>query len=1005
MKKFIGFVFFLACFQYASISFADSFIDSESDVLGFLDSDEELIFDDEETEETEEDSFPSDDEEFIDLSLTAEIGSNGRVLVLIDSSNQESDYLEDLLNDAGWLNTITSNAADFQSELQSGSYSNFLLLSSAQNLSNQTLSALQDAVSLGAGFIDAGNPLQRQDALEPLLGIEFGGLVNTVEGLSLVNSELQVADTALLLTPENSLVAELDGATSVASFVPDVALASGSAPAITLNDFGDGRSVYVGVDLLEEANAIGDTNNIYARLLINALNYVSPDPALNFFDITVPVVLTVDNLGSETPGRLRLALPDSVEFVGALSSNRFSVIQFNESTNTVTQIFDLDEDETSELLLWLTPEEEVTLTAFVDSGEASEFLEEDSDSVELTIEEVVQDEVLTDLGIAGGFNAFICDDFTSRSSDAHAGLAAGGNITIDSYGVASRLSSRPDTLTLIAGGDLSYGNGMIFAGSAIAGGSIDDVNQSVVYGLEQGATLEGNADVPIDFDAQFASLRQFSTNLSQVPATGSVDYRYGGIYITGDCSSDIQVFNLDGAIVLNSNHINLSCVPSDSTILFNIDGLTAGFKNIGLSQLHRQAPQILYNFFEAETVQLTHVGIEGSVLAPLAHFDNPQGQINGSVVAKSWDGPMELHDFPFIGSFDSVIEVFDGDLDVPNDDPDSDITPPGIDDDTGVIEDPDLIDEETEFLDPNDDEETEFIDPNNGDDSEIVDPDLGDDSGVIDSPDQDVVLDGLGDAQSFNGFFHNSFTSQYSDSHGRIAAGGDVSLNGYGVASRLPSQPDNATLVVGGNLSYGQGKLFVGSAVVAGSADAVNQSVINGLENGASLESGASLPIDFTAAFDQLKLLSMTLSQATANGSVQYQYGGVYLTGDCVSDTQVFELSGATVLNSNHLVLNCVPYNATIIFNIDGQTAGFKGIGLDQLQSRASKVLYNYYEADTIQFTHVGIHGTVLAPYAHFDNPQGQANGTIIGKSWNGPMELHDVEFTGSLESVLDSVQ
>ena len=45
----------------------------------------------------------------------------------------------------------------------------------------------------------------------------------------------------------------------------------------------------------------------------------------------------------------------------------------------------------------------------------------------------------------------------------------------------------------------------------------------------------------------------------------------------------------------------------------------------------------------------------------------------------------------------------------------------------------------------------------------------------------------LGVSQSYNAFFLENFSSTATDSHRRIAAGGDVSLDSYGVASVLPS--------------------------------------------------------------------------------------------------------------------------------------------------------------------------------------------------------------------------
>ena len=202
---------------------------------------------------------------------------------------------------------------------------------------------------------------------------------------------------------------------------------------------------------------------------------------------------------------------------------------------------------------------------------------------------------------------------------------------------------------MIVGGDLNYSQGEVFAGSVIVGGSAVEVNPAIILGLEQGATLIDQSPTGINFNQQFSDLTQFSQILSQNESTGTTEYKWGGVYLNGDCQSDIQIFNLDGGLVLNSNHIVLNCVPNESTLVFNISGERAGFKNIGLNQFHSRATKTLYNFFEATEVEFTWVGIEGTVLAPLAHFNNPRGQLNGTLIAKSWDGPMELHDFPFEG--------------------------------------------------------------------------------------------------------------------------------------------------------------------------------------------------------------------------------------------------------------------------------------------------------------------------------------------------------------------
>lgn len=595
----------------------------------------------------------------IEVTLDGTIGDKGRVLVLLDESGNagtspQTQFLQELLLQFGWLHTLTSSVDEFERELETNSHTNYVLLAANNPLSDQALTLLSDAVSRGAGLIDAGNASQRQPQLDQLLGLQFVGQSSTVQGISLQDSALQAGGSLTFASPNAPPLASLNGAISVASYVPDAIQNGQSAPAITLNSVEDGRAVYIGFDVLEEAQLINDPNNEVAAILLNALNYVTPSPALNFIGNAVPVSWQIHNVGAASPSQWRLALPEGVEFVGGMSPQPDSPIVYDSNSRTLTHNLSLEAGQSLELTVWLSAADNATLTAVILSGQEPEFIEQDSAEVELTVQAIP--EVVDTLGVAQSFNAFMCDDFTSRYSDAHAGIAAGGNVSLDSYGVASRLPSQPTTPTLIAGGDLFYGQGKIFVGSGLVGGSAAGVNPTVTYGLENGAFIQDNAAIPFDFEAEFARLKQLSSSLAAVPSTGTIEYKYGGIYLAGDCSSDAQVFNLDGAIVLNSNHLVLSCVPNNATLIFNIDGKTAGFRNIGLSQLHSRAPNVLYNFHEAETVQFTWVGIEGSVLAPNAHFDNPRGQVNGTVIGKSWNGPMELHDFKFSGSLKSVLD-------------------------------------------------------------------------------------------------------------------------------------------------------------------------------------------------------------------------------------------------------------------------------------------------------------------------------------------------------------
>jgi hypothetical protein len=74
------------------------------------------------------------------------------------------------------------------------------------------------------------------------------------------------------------------------------------------------------------------------------------------------------------------------------------------------------------------------------------------------------------LGTAGNYNVFVFNDYSGSDSDVEGALAAGGNVTLQNYGVGGTLSADSGDV-LVAGGDLTYTNGKINNGNAVVGGS------------------------------------------------------------------------------------------------------------------------------------------------------------------------------------------------------------------------------------------------------------------------------------------------------------------------------------------------------------------------------------------------------------------------------------------------------------------------------------------------------------------------------------------------------
>jgi choice-of-anchor A domain-containing protein/RHS repeat-associated protein len=258
-------------------------------------------------------------------------------------------------------------------------------------------------------------------------------------------------------------------------------------------------------------------------------------------------------------------------------------------------------------------------------------------------------------GPAAGFNAFVEANFESQYTDVEGRLAAGGNIVLGSYGVASKIGVSPETHVLIAGQNITYNNGMIFSGSVLAGGSAALIANNVRNGMAVGSSITDNAQLPFDFASEFIRLRDIAATLAQADVTGNVVYQWGGVKLTGDCSADPKVFLIDGAQLKTASSLSLECVPADATLIFNVSGANPGMQNIGLAHLQSRANKILWNFYEAQTVSFSSIGVEGSILAPHASLNTPWGYVNGTVMVKNWTGHMELHHVPFTGDISSLL--------------------------------------------------------------------------------------------------------------------------------------------------------------------------------------------------------------------------------------------------------------------------------------------------------------------------------------------------------------
>jgi choice-of-anchor A domain-containing protein len=223
---------------------------------------------------------------------------------------------------------------------------------------------------------------------------------------------------------------------------------------------------------------------------------------------------------------------------------------------------------------------------------------------------------------------------------------------------------------------------------------------------------------------------------------------------------------------------------------------------------------------------------------------------------------------------------------------------------------------------------------------------------------------------------------QGTDVQGKVAAGGNISLNNFSVGAGLPASNTAQTLVAGGNLSLSNGGVhgdaWYGGSYSGGSSVTFDRGILS-----------RGTPIDFRSRGAELRQLSSRLAGLPANGTATREpWGGVMLRGTS-SRVNVFDVDAAAFTGAALLSIDA-PAGSLAVLNIHGPSATFTGFshsfsgGIDQ-----RGVLYNFVDATVINAHGFGFWGTVLAPTAdiHFSN--GSFDGGIYAKSLTGNAEGH----------------
>lgn len=278
----------------------------------------------------------------------------------------------------------------------------------------------------------------------------------------------------------------------------------------------------------------------------------------------------------------------------------------------------------------------------------------------------------------------------------------------------------------------------------------------------------------------------------------------------------------------------------------------------------------------------------------------------------------------------------------------------------------------------------------------------------------------LSNALDFNAFIFNNLTTSGGDTEGRLAVGGNLTVNSsYSVSgcssldcTRVDNQPNsqpqsNGTrddLVVGDDIlnsgtntvSWGQ---LAGNAKVGGSV-ASNVSISVTAPNQLITNAGAgNVGVNFNTQAMALRQDSLNFSNLSMNGTVSTDTATTLTLLGSDPNLNIFNITANQWGGSSKSRFIDVPQNSQVVINVSGGNVNLSGgtfnFGVENCSAPifmmspvcknrldfAPSTLVNFFEATTIDYATFEHEGAFLAPLAYFMSNGGVINGQAVMSS------------------------
>lgn len=243
------------------------------------------------------------------------------------------------------------------------------------------------------------------------------------------------------------------------------------------------------------------------------------------------------------------------------------------------------------------------------------------------------------------YNLVLAQDYNFSGGDVEGKTFIGGNL--NAAGLAADFATKEPQLTvsdtLKVAGDITATNINMQHGNVVYGGANN------VGNINFNGPGELIHDTTLSVDAVFSELVNYSASYAALSSGGT--FTAGNSTLSYHDAGPLAVFNVSANDVFAQNTGLKLDYNTASTVVINVSGTNisvAGGVNLldGFRPHELGARNILWNFYEATSIDFRDIAMFGSVLAPTA--DLIGGAVfDGSVGAKSYTGGREFHRFLF----------------------------------------------------------------------------------------------------------------------------------------------------------------------------------------------------------------------------------------------------------------------------------------------------------------------------------------------------------------------